>query len=198
MIAMHPITTYFITEYPINKPVVTQLPFLFLDGELCVEQVAFVRRLIRSNHSQSMIRRATIAIGLFWEFLAKTNAQVKPETLPHLFEEFIEARGFGSKELGWKPVEFRTATIDAEHISKFFDFCAATIQTPTLNPKEAYTPSWGQRMGEMRNRCKSDLLYHLHDKATPKRRRFQFKDSESTGQRNQCYPSVEQVKTMIN
>lgn len=35
-------THYFISEYPIAKPINTQLPFLFVSGDLCIEQVAFV------------------------------------------------------------------------------------------------------------------------------------------------------------
>jgi len=188
---------YFISEYPITKPTETQLPILFLGEDVCLEQVAFARHLLRGNHSQATIRKATSAIGMFWSYLQKTNAEITPKLLPLHFENFVEARIFGDKELGWKPVQSTTANMDAEYVSRFFDFCSAMFGTPPLNPREEYTPTWGQRMGELHNRCNTDLLNHLKKSTLRMRRRFRFKNPDGGGNRSSCYPTPQQVRNML-
>jgi integrase len=149
---------YTILSVPVSTPVRTELPFLFLNDRLLVEQVAYIRHLARSQYSSTVLRRITAVIGLFWEYCHyRRFSTVNLQQLTQLFECFIETRLYGCPELGWEPVSAATVSSDCAYLTDFFEYFH--FNYGTLQPNPSIEQSVFSRESEV---MQTSLLFYLY------------------------------------
>jgi integrase len=186
-----PKSDYLIVCLPISNPSGRCLPFLILGEQFCFEQIAYARKLMRTNWSPSKVQRAATVIGLFYNYwrFAHHSKHLSPEDLSRLIEYFAEARYYGTIEkdgndktgLRWAGCSLNTVKMDVYYISHFLEYCAIEFGYAHANPTVNHPMGYGEQLINTARRAKSDLLHYLYEltgegQGIKRRLRFQIRD----------------------
>lgn len=170
-------TFHSVIELPVSIRESSQaLPVLFLtDGELSLYALVWVRNmLVVENMSPMHLSKAVRAAGLLYDFyiVVYENKPLVAEEMSILMQRFFEARIYGNRELGWKPVVRKTAKSDVRHASEFCRFCAVNLGTLPVNAIEKRLVGDLNVSAQMGHYAKLDIrkswdmLYHLMPSTT--------------------------------
>lgn len=147
------------------------LPVLFLeDGELSLYGLAWARNmLVVQNKSPMHLSKAVNAAGLLYDFYIGVYGS-KPlvsEEMSILMQHFFEARVYGDRKLGWKPIGRKSAKHEVRYASEFCEFCANNLGTYPVNAVEKRlvadlnVSSQRELYAKLKTRKNWDMLYHL-------------------------------------
>lgn len=164
-------TSHSIIELPLAVRFAASMPLLIVDeGEVPVFVTSFLRNMLLLGSKGPTVMKAAKAIGLFYDFytLEKGKLDLDARGLQLLVKQFYEARRYGCKGLGWRPVSLKTSLDDLEHISRFSEYCqihyghleanrAERVLVSSLSNREF--SSW---LGQARARRSYDLLFHSY------------------------------------
>lgn len=165
--SFHSVVELLVSVHETNQSV----PVLFLkDGELSLYGLAWARNmLVVENKSPMHLSKAVNAAGLLFDFYVGVYGS-KPlvsDEMSILMQRFFEARIYGNRLLGWKPVRRKTAIRDVRYSSEFCRFCAQNLGTFPINAMEKRFVgdlNVSSQMGhyaKLETRKTWDMLYHL-------------------------------------
>ncbi len=134
-------TFHSVVEIPIaSRTIGATIPILILEkGEISLSALAWTRH--RSNLESltpSALSKSVHALGRFFDLyhLLESNHPVALNDFESTLGRFLEAREFGSYELGWEAVRRKTAVDEVRWINDFADFCRENLQNFPVKVKE--------------------------------------------------------------
>ena len=173
---MHPVarSAHAVIEINITERRNGALPILILgDGDDAAPSLlatGFLRNLQFSGSKPPSLVRIGRAIGLLHDFhvLANGGKEMTELELQALLKKFFEARRYGNADLGWKPVDLKSAQDDVRWVSEYSAYCAANFGHVALNPREQKLVSamsakeFQQWLAVARLRRDNDMMFHTY------------------------------------
>jgi integrase len=116
------------------------IPVLFLqDGQMSLYSLTWARKMMLEDNSSPMhLFKCVKAVGLLYDFYVGSYEErpLAQNEMIGLMKVFFEARAYGNRALGWKPVGRKNAKKDVRYASEFSKFCSANFGTYQINPTE--------------------------------------------------------------